>query len=934
MLAHLVVSSTLRTMSALLSPPKSVRSRFRVPGEGSYELFVDVLHPHTRVSMQTSTSFSASPQGASKNPSAQSSSQASSGTFSSSTTAGPLGLPSATKVAVARKAQLVCPSHSLLQVTSSSSTASSKESSQQSVMSSIRKLPGLGTFAGFGGKFAGTSSLVSSEETSSSSAHPAAIANLSQSPPAASAVPYCSPQSPTAKRSLNANANSVNSNSLYPQSPPSALTSRSFPAATASTLKLRSPVASSNGNNAIPAARHPDTNGPHQQVGEAPTPSGVLAYNSGDAVIVLDLATHASFSTSSASDTSITLRLKCQPTAHALASYGDKLRLVVGCINGEIAFWEDIGIAHARESANVPSRKARIASSTGNNNAAASGAAMGPLSQPSSSLSSSQTTFNKDGNLNSSRVVAIRWLPGPGFRFVAVHLDGALIIYDTRLKKAAATATAQSPAAQENQASATPSGGLNPTDSVANRSEGGLNGSSHTNGLLSALSGPGTEGSSQATSCVRDNTRMENSHNPGGASLSATEREKIVASVDKGANSAGSACRRANSLPLSGPIGQHDIAVLKPSKGKRINPVMIWQVGCGAIADAEFAPCSGASGEPLLLAIASRDGYLRVLDISRESMVVAFRSYFGALLCTSWSPDGKYLAAGGEDDLVSIWCPSEECLVARCEGHTSWVSAVSWDATLCGGGRYRLGSAGQDAKLLLWDFSMDMLVTRMPSVQRGPVKEDVLLNNISRDAVDGLNLSVLRTSSVSSSNGTLNDSRHPCNPAHGGSSSPSPSPSAGSTASQDTHLKSAASSSVPGVGPVSSSPSGFERKPGKFARLRSHATGGMGSKDELEFSQLSNSTTVIVGAPGRAAVPSIEPVLTHLAHTEPLTDISFVDTGIVTADCIGNVKLWMRPPQVHIPPLVLDRTNGHNSVSDPVENAAPDNSLQRSTDLD
>uniref|UniRef100_A0A673MND9 Uncharacterized protein n=1 Tax=Sinocyclocheilus rhinocerous TaxID=307959 RepID=A0A673MND9_9TELE len=31
------------------------------------------------------------------------------------------------------------------------------------------------------------------------------------------------------------------------------------------------------------------------------------------------------------------------------------------------------------------------------------------------------------------------------------------------------------------------------------------------------------------------------------------------------------------------------------------------------------------------------------------------KSYFGGLLCVSWSPDGKYLATGGEDDLVTVW---------------------------------------------------------------------------------------------------------------------------------------------------------------------------------------------------------------------------------------------------------------------------------------
>lgn len=33
----------------------------------------------------------------------------------------------------------------------------------------------------------------------------------------------------------------------------------------------------------------------------------------------------------------------------------------------------------------------------------------------------------------------------------------------------------------------------------------------------------------------------------------------------------------------------------------------------------------------------------------------ALQSYFGGLLCCSWSPDAQYVAAGGEDDLLALY---------------------------------------------------------------------------------------------------------------------------------------------------------------------------------------------------------------------------------------------------------------------------------------
>jgi catabolite repression protein CreC len=86
-----------------------------------------------------------------------------------------------------------------------------------------------------------------------------------------------------------------------------------------------------------------------------------------------------------------------------------------------------------------------------------------------------------------------------------------------------------------------------------------------------------------------------------------------------------------------------------------------------------------------------------------------FPSYYGGLICVCWSPDGKYILTGGQDDLVSIWSLNERQIVARCQGHHSWVTAVAFDPWRCDERNYRFGSVGDDCKLLLWDFSVGML---------------------------------------------------------------------------------------------------------------------------------------------------------------------------------------------------------------------------------
>ena len=49
----------------------------------------------------------------------------------------------------------------------------------------------------------------------------------------------------------------------------------------------------------------------------------------------------------------------------------------------------------------------------------------------------------------------------------------------------------------------------------------------------------------------------------------------------------------------------------------------------------------------------------------------------------SWSPDGRFIATGGEDDLITVWSFCQQCVVARGSSHKSWVSDIAFDPVLC-----------------------------------------------------------------------------------------------------------------------------------------------------------------------------------------------------------------------------------------------------------
>ncbi|EDV90628.1 WD repeat-containing protein 20 [Drosophila grimshawi] len=110
------------------------------------------------------------------------------------------------------------------------------------------------------------------------------------------------------------------------------------------------------------------------------------------------------------------------------------------------------------------------------------------------------------------------------------------------------------------------------------------------------------------------------------------------------------------------------------SKSTR-NPLYKWVFSTDncCINELCFSPC-GTN-----LALVSQDGFLRVFHYDTMELLGIARSYFGGFLCVCWSPDGKYIVVGGEDDLVTVWSLHERRVVARGQGHRSWVSVVAFD---------------------------------------------------------------------------------------------------------------------------------------------------------------------------------------------------------------------------------------------------------------
>ncbi|CAO3621105.1 unnamed protein product [Mucor hiemalis] len=145
--------------------------------------------------------------------------------------------------------------------------------------------------------------------------------------------------------------------------------------------------------------------------------------------------------------------------------------------------------------------------------------------------------------------------------------------------------------------------------------------------------------------------------------------------------------------------------ISKPSmkSSSKCNPVSHWKLSNESITAFAFSPdCQH-------VAVVGNDGLLRVVNFLHETIHDVYQSYYGGLFCVAWSPDGRYILTGGQDDLVTIWAFREQRIIARCQGHHSWVTGVAFDPWRCDEKVYRFASVGEDAKLILWDFSVNAL---------------------------------------------------------------------------------------------------------------------------------------------------------------------------------------------------------------------------------
>jgi WD40 repeat protein len=142
--------------------------------------------------------------------------------------------------------------------------------------------------------------------------------------------------------------------------------------------------------------------------------------------------------------------------------------------------------------------------------------------------------------------------------------------------------------------------------------------------------------------------------------------------------------------------------------------VILWDADTGRpvarlLAEAEVHGAA-LSPDAKLIAAVGREGFARIWDASRGTVLRDLRGHAGTVRVTAFSPDGARLATGAEDGTVRVWAV---------DGRESPVVLGGGDVSVCDlawlpGGR-RIVSLGHDGSWRIWDAENGGTIHRFES---------------------------------------------------------------------------------------------------------------------------------------------------------------------------------------------------------------------------
>ncbi|ODV95890.1 hypothetical protein PACTADRAFT_2199 [Pachysolen tannophilus NRRL Y-2460] len=166
----------------------------------------------------------------------------------------------------------------------------------------------------------------------------------------------------------------------------------------------------------------------------------------------------------------------------------------------------------------------------------------------------------------------------------------------------------------------------------------------------------------------------------------------------------------------------HAVFYKESTLATKLNPISHFKISNKPITSIKINPVYNN-----FCCITSDDGFIRIIDLSKNFLSDIYESYYGGILVSEFTKDGKFLLVGGEDDFISIYellinnisnvpINGNLRLITRLQGQSSWVRSIKVDYVKSSPkvAVYRIGGVGDDGYLNYWEFQP----RRLPKIKR------------------------------------------------------------------------------------------------------------------------------------------------------------------------------------------------------------------------
>ncbi len=118
---------------------------------------------------------------------------------------------------------------------------------------------------------------------------------------------------------------------------------------------------------------------------------------------------------------------------------------------------------------------------------------------------------------------------------------------------------------------------------------------------------------------------------------------------------------------------------------------------------------AAAEGNP------SVSGAVKMFNAADGRLVLEFSDLKDVVYSVAFSPDGKWLAAGGADAIIHLWNILDKKYAASLKEHTGWIDKVAFSPD----GKF-LASAGEDRAALVWEVGTWKRLARLE--EKDPIR--------------------------------------------------------------------------------------------------------------------------------------------------------------------------------------------------------------------